>query len=157
MQHSKLCSSKNWNAIYNQVNLRFCATSLKIILWFGRWSTRVSLEQCISHHPSIRNLFQEIRYFKSRAWELVMMSDCLKHDSILVHTFQGHLMKFTENTFESPLKKIVYFSDGSATQYKNRKIYYILHATMKTLEFQQSGTSLRHPMGSMLVMGLVTL
>jgi hypothetical protein len=30
-------------------------------------------------------------------------------------------MKFIENTFESPLKKIVYFSDGSADQYKNRK------------------------------------
>jgi hypothetical protein len=36
---------------------------------------------------------------------LVMMSDCLKHGSILVHTFQWHLMKFIENTFKSPLKK----------------------------------------------------
>jgi hypothetical protein len=43
---------------------------------------------------------------------LVMISDCLAHDSILVHTFQRHIMKFTENIFESPLKKIVYFSDG---------------------------------------------
>jgi hypothetical protein len=34
---------------------------------------------------------------------LVMMSNCLKHDSILVHTFQWNLMKFIENTFESPL------------------------------------------------------
>jgi hypothetical protein len=30
-------------------------------------------------------------------------------------------MKFIENIFESPLKKMVYFSDGSAAQYKNRK------------------------------------
>jgi hypothetical protein len=30
-------------------------------------------------------------------------------------------MKFIENTFESPLKKNVYYSDGSAAQYKNRK------------------------------------
>jgi hypothetical protein len=30
-------------------------------------------------------------------------------------------MKFIENTFESPLKKIVYFSDGSAAQYKTEK------------------------------------
>jgi hypothetical protein len=30
-------------------------------------------------------------------------------------------MKFIENTFESALKKRVYFSDGSATQYKKRK------------------------------------
>jgi hypothetical protein len=37
---------------------------------------------------------------------LVMISDCLKHDSILVHTFQQHLIKFIENTYESPLKKL---------------------------------------------------
>jgi hypothetical protein len=30
-------------------------------------------------------------------------------------------MKFTKNTFESPLKKKVLFSDGSAAQHKNRK------------------------------------
>jgi hypothetical protein len=54
---------------------------------------------------------------------LLMIPDCLKHDSILVHTFQWHLMKFIESTFESPLKKIVYFCDGSAAQYKNRKMY----------------------------------
>jgi hypothetical protein len=52
---------------------------------------------------------------------LVMISDCLKHDSILVHTFQRHLMKFIENTFESPINRIVYFCDGSAAQYKNRR------------------------------------
>jgi hypothetical protein len=45
----------------------------------------------------------------------------LKHDSILAHTFQQHLIEFIENTFESALKKIVYFSDGSAAQHKNRK------------------------------------
>jgi hypothetical protein len=32
-------------------------------------------------------------------------------------------MKFIENTFESPLKKMVYFSDGSADQYKTEEIY----------------------------------
>jgi hypothetical protein len=30
-------------------------------------------------------------------------------------------MKFIANTFESPLKKIVYFSDGSAAQYKKKE------------------------------------
>jgi hypothetical protein len=30
-------------------------------------------------------------------------------------------MKFTENTFESQVKKIVYFCDGFVAQYKNRK------------------------------------
>jgi hypothetical protein len=47
------------------------------------------------------------------------------YDSILVHTFQRNLIKFTENTFESPLKKIVYFSDGSVAQYNRKKNYYV--------------------------------
>jgi hypothetical protein len=51
---------------------------------------------------------------------LVMIPDCLTHDSILAHTFQRHLMTFIENTFELPLKKIVYFSDGSASKHKNK-------------------------------------
>jgi hypothetical protein len=68
-------------------------------------------------HPYICNLFQEIRCFKYRAWE--SSNDIrLNHDSILVHTFQRYLMKFVGNTFESQLKKNVYFSDGSA---KNKK------------------------------------
>jgi hypothetical protein len=50
-----------------------------------------------------------------------MIPDFLRHDSILIHTFRQHLMKFIEITFESPLKKIVYFSHGSAAQYKNRR------------------------------------
>jgi hypothetical protein len=56
----------------------------------------------------------------------IMILDHSKHYSILVHTFQCHLMKFIENTFKSPLKKS-YFSDGSAAQYKNKKIteYYM--------------------------------
>jgi hypothetical protein len=53
--------------------------------------------------------------------ECLIISDCLMHDSILVHTFQWHVMQFIENTFESPLKKKnVHFCDGSAAQYKNR-------------------------------------
>jgi hypothetical protein len=75
-------------------------------------------------HPSIHPFviyFKKSDALNTEHENLVMIPDCLKHDSILVHTFQRHLMKFTENTFESPLKKMVYFSDGSAAQYKTRK------------------------------------
>jgi hypothetical protein len=83
-----------------------------------------------------------------------MIPDGLRHDSILEHTFQRHLMKFTENTFESPSKKLFTSLMGLQPSTKTEKIY---HATMKTLECQQSGTSLQHPMGRVLVMGLVAL
>jgi hypothetical protein len=53
---------------------------------------------------------QSVIYFKKSDAEhenLVMISDCLNHDSNLVLTFQWHLMKFIENTFESPLRKLL--------------------------------------------------
>jgi hypothetical protein len=87
---------------------------------------------------------------------LVMISDCLKHDSILVQTFQWHLMKFIKNTFESPLKKWFTSLMGLQPNTKTKKLLY-MHATVKTLECQQSGTSLQHPMGIVLVMGLLAL
>jgi hypothetical protein len=53
----------------------------------------------------------------------VMISDCLKHDSILVHTFQQHLMKFIENTFESSMKKMVTSVMGLQPNAKTENIY----------------------------------
>jgi hypothetical protein len=46
---------------------------------------------------------------------------------------------------------------GPQRKTKAEKIYEVLHATMKALECQQSGTSLQHRMGRVLVMGLVAL
>ena len=43
-----------------------------------------------------------------------------KHDTIAVHLFQKVLIEFLTNKIEKP-QKIIYFSDGCAAQYKNRK------------------------------------
>jgi hypothetical protein len=43
-------------------------TLLKIILSFCKMKCTLS-EQCTRHHPSIYNLFQDIRYFQYRAWK----------------------------------------------------------------------------------------
>ena len=50
----------------------------------------------------------------------VIISDCLHHDTIAVHLFQKNLVQFLQEKF-SKVDKILYFSDGSAAQYKNRK------------------------------------
>ena len=50
----------------------------------------------------------------------VVISDCLHHDTIDVHLFQRNLVQFLQEKFLS-VDKILYFSDGSAAQYKNRK------------------------------------
>ena len=50
----------------------------------------------------------------------MIISDCLHHNSAAVHLFQSHLVKYLLKKFGLP-KKMIYFSDGAASQYKNRK------------------------------------
>lgn len=53
----------------------------------------------------------------------VIISDCLHHDTTAVHLFQKSFITFLKSFLpsESQPNKIVYFSDGAASQYKNRK------------------------------------
>ena len=49
----------------------------------------------------------------------VVISECLHHDTVAVYLFQKNLIKFLKERFFP--RKIFYFSDGAAAQYKNRK------------------------------------
>ena len=51
---------------------------------------------------------------------LVIISDCLTHDTVAVYTFQKILLNFLKNKF-ALVSKIIYFSDGAPQQYKNYK------------------------------------
>ena len=53
----------------------------------------------------------------------VVISDCLHHDTIAVHLFQKSFIGFLKDLLPARLypKNIIYFSDGAASQYKNRK------------------------------------
>ena len=51
----------------------------------------------------------------------VVISDSLHHDTVAVHLFQKSLIKFLKEKFGTLPRKIYYFSDGAASQYKNRK------------------------------------
>ena len=50
----------------------------------------------------------------------VVISESNSHDTIAVHLFQKVLIEYLTNTIAKPTK-ILYFSDGCAAQYKNRK------------------------------------
>ena len=51
----------------------------------------------------------------------VVISDCLHHDTTAVYLFQKRLVTFLKSELALLPKKIMYFSDGAASQYKNRK------------------------------------
>ncbi len=52
-----------------------------------------------------------------------IISDCLKHDTVAVYHFQKCFISFIKTYLPERLQptKIIYFSDGAASQYKNRK------------------------------------
>ena len=53
----------------------------------------------------------------------VIISECLHHDTVAVYLFQKCFITFLRKVIPTgqPIKKILYFSDGAASQYKNRK------------------------------------
>ena len=57
----------------------------------------------------------------SQHLNFVVTSNCMNHDTIAVHLFQRKLISFLKHALSSFPTKIAYFSDGAASQYKNRK------------------------------------
>lgn len=53
----------------------------------------------------------------------VVISECLVHDTIAGHLFQKKFLAFLKNTAPAgqAFTKVIYFSDGATSQYKNRK------------------------------------
>ncbi|KAK3933277.1 RNA-splicing ligase RtcB-like protein [Frankliniella fusca] len=52
---------------------------------------------------------------------LVVVSDAMDHNTAAVHTFQEKLIKYLEEKIGRKVEKLYYWSDGAASQYKNRK------------------------------------
>jgi len=50
----------------------------------------------------------------------VSISECLHHNTIVVHLFQKQLVEFIKTNLKG-VDKIIYFSDGASAQYKNKK------------------------------------
>ena len=64
-------------------------------------------------------------YYRHTGEELhlsfVVISESLHHDTIAVFLFQKTLLSYLKEVLPCKPKKIIYFSDGAASQYKNRK------------------------------------
>ena len=51
----------------------------------------------------------------------IVVSDCMQHDTVAFHVFQRYFITFLKIKMYAYPKKVYYFSNGAATQYKNRK------------------------------------
>ena len=82
----------------------------------------------------------------------VIISDCLHHDTIAL--FQKNLVQFLQDKI-SRVDKILYFSDGSAAQYKNQKNFVNLCYHKTDLDDRLNGNSMLPHMDRAHVMGLM--
>ncbi|XP_037033164.1 uncharacterized protein LOC119072128 [Bradysia coprophila] len=119
--------------------LKWCRDSLKIgefLIWgdFAENFSFVIQNEAQGYHWARKQatVHPFVIYYKNEKNELahlnyVIISDCLKHDSVAVYLFISKLVKFLEGRFKV-ITKLYYFTDGCAGQYKNRKnfstVYY---------------------------------
>lgn len=75
-------------------------------------------KQCLIHPFTLYWKENGVEKMKS----IVVIAESLKHDVIAVHLFHSKLIEFIKK--EHNVKKLVFFSDGAAGQYKNRKNFY---------------------------------
>ena len=69
-------------------------------------------------HPFIAYL-RESNASEISHLNFVVISECLHHDTVAVHLFQRKLISFFQDRLSIIPVKIIYFSDGAASQYKN--------------------------------------
>lgn len=79
-----------------------------------------------------------VAYFKNDKGDIdhisfVIISDISEHNTIAVYLFQKKFISFLKENFNQEVKKIIYFSDGCAGQYKNRK--YFINLTHHETDF----------------------
>ena len=69
----------------------------------------------ITHRVPVQGLMKnDLKHLR-----FVIISYCMTHNKIAVHRLQGKLAAFLKEQF--PVSQVIYFSDGAASQYKNRK------------------------------------
>lgn len=67
-------------------------------------------------------------YFENneiKCCSIIVIAESLEHNAISVYQFQNKLVEFVKNKFEA-VSKIIFFSDGAGSQYKNKKNFYNL-------------------------------
>ena len=79
------------------------------------------------------------------------LSDELKHNTVAVHTFLQHLLPEIQLLIPG-LQKVHYFSDGAASQYKNRFNFANIILILKISVSSASGTTLPHRTAKMRAM-----
>ena len=114
-------------AVYlTELKESLCEDTAIILLDFAENYSFVVQDAVQGHHwdNSQATLHPLVCYAKTgedlKVLNICVISDCMSHDTNTVHAFLKPSLLFVMENFPN-VKKIVYFSDGAASQYKNFK------------------------------------
>lgn len=119
--------AKQQSAFFSDKKITLNSNEAVVTCDFAENYSFVLQDEAQSFHwnNSMATVHPFVVYYKDndevRHKSFVCISECLKHDTILVHVFQRKLIHYLKEQMLPNLTKIFYFSDGSAAQYKNRK------------------------------------
>lgn len=111
----------------NQLKENLKVSEFLVTLDFSENYSMVVQDEAQSYHwaGGHATVHPFVIYYKKNAkvahTNFVIISDCLEHNTVAVYTFQKKLIEFLTTKFETVPKKLYYFSDGCAAQYKNKK------------------------------------
>lgn len=119
--------AKQQTSFMNQLKENLKESEFLITLDFSENYSMVVQDEAQSYHwaSGHATVHPFVIYYKENTkvahTNFVIISDCLEHNTVAVYTFQKKLIEFLTAKFETVPKKLYYFSDGCAAQYKNKK------------------------------------
>lgn len=119
--------AKQQSSFMNSTKENLKDSELLIICDFAENYSFILQDEAQSYHwtSGLATVHPFVIYYKREKTEhvsFVVISECLEHNTIALYCFQRKLINFLKSKFgDNSIKKIYYFSDGSAAQYKNRK------------------------------------
>jgi hypothetical protein len=119
--------AKQQTSFMNQLKENLKDSEFLVTLDFSENYNMVVQDEAQSYHwaSGHATVHPFVIYYKENAkvahTNFVVISDCLEHNTVAVYLFQKKLIDFLTTKFETVPKKLYYFSDGCAAQYKNKK------------------------------------
>lgn len=120
--------AKEQNKFLDEANANLSKAEFLTICDFSENYSFVVQDSVQSYHwtNSQATVHPFVTYFKDTDGiiehvSFVIISEILEHNTVAVHLFQRKFVQFLKMHFTQEIKRIIYFSDGCAGQYKNRK------------------------------------
>lgn len=89
-------------------------------------------QQQVTLHPFA--IYYKDNNLETRIQSLLIIAECLEHTYEAVHQYKEELFLYLNERFPL-IKKIYFFSDGAASQYKNKKNFFELCQHKKEYDF----------------------